>query len=146
MPSSHQEPSFQREPTLDPAEFIRLLEESTLAERRPADDLERITAMIRHSNLIVTARDAAGRLIGAARSVTDFAYCCYLSDLAVARDHQRQGLGARLMELTESFLHPGATLILLAAPKAVDYYPKVGFTRHEAAYVRRRGDRRQHQG
>ncbi len=129
-------PLIAREDSLDPAEFRALLVASTLGERRPVDEPDRIAAMAENADLIVTARDAAGgQLIGVARSVTDFAYCCYVSDLAVDRGRQRGGIGRALLEETRRHLHPRATVILLSAPKAVDYYPKVGFQRHDAAFV-----------
>jgi len=78
--------------------------------------------MLDHANLLVTAW-SGDRLIGVARSVTDFHFCCYLSDLAVAVDFQRQGIGKELMRLTQAELGPRCTLILLSAPAAVDYYP-----------------------
>lgn len=130
--------SIQREATVAVNDFHQLLVDSTLGERRPVSDLPRLAEMVAHSNLIVTARDGT-RLVGIARSVTDFAYCCYLSDLAVARSHQSQGVGRALIEKTRESLHPDASLILLSAPAAVEYYPKVGFERHPAAFVRRRG-------
>jgi len=124
-----------REAGLDSEQFRELLVASTLGERRPVDEPDRIAAMVAHANLVVTARDGiGGRLVGVARSVTDFAYCCYLSDLAVDRDRQRSGIGRALIDETRRHLHPRATLILLSAPKAVDYYPKIGFRRHEAAF------------
>lgn len=127
---------FQREASLSVDEFRRVLVDSTLGERRPIDDFDRLATMVAHANLIVTARDG-GRLVGVARSVTDFSFCCYLSDLAVAASHQNRGIGRQLVELTQKELHPGALLILLSAPGAVEYYPKIGFTLHPAAYTRR---------
>lgn len=128
---------IRREPTLRVEEFRALLVDSTLGERRPVDRPETLAKMLAHANLIVAAREA-GRLVGVARSLTDFAYCCYLSDLAVARSLQRQGVGRRLIEATLAELEPGAKLILLAAPAAVDYYAKVGFDRHPSAWIRPR--------
>lgn len=128
--------SIQRETIVPVSEFHQVLVDSTLGERRPVSDLRRLADMIAHSNLIVTARNGA-RLVGIARSVTDFAYCCYLSDLAVARSHRSQGIGRMLIDETREHLHPDASLILLSAPAAVEYYPKVGFERHPAAFVRK---------
>jgi predicted N-acetyltransferase YhbS len=131
--------TVRREETLDPGEFRQVLVESTLGERRPVEDPERLARMVANSNLVLTARDAAtGRLVGVARSVTDFAYCCYLSDLAVSRDVQHGGIGRRLIEATLAELDPEAKIILLAAPAAVDYYPKVGFDQHPSAWIRGR--------
>lgn len=102
------------------AEFVDLLRRSTLAERRPVDNARAIEAMINHADLLCTAWDGS-RLVGVARSVTDFAYCCYLSDLAVDLAYQKQGIGRGLIRLTQSRLGPKAKVILLAAPKAEAY-------------------------
>ena len=83
---------YQQEPGLSPAEFVDVLVRSTLAERRPISEPERIGAMLSNADLILTAR-LEGRLIGIARSITDFAFCTYLSDLAVDAAYQRQGIG-----------------------------------------------------
>ncbi len=116
------------------SQFIDLLRRSTLSERRPVDDLKCIRAMLRHADLLCTAWDG-DKLIGVARSVTDFEYCCYLSDLAVDAKYQRQGIGKALIALTQSCLGAKAKIILLAAPKAVAYYPKLGFQAHASAWV-----------
>jgi predicted N-acetyltransferase YhbS len=115
-------------------QFVSLLKRSTLAERRPIDDADRIDSMLRHANLVCTAWDAE-RLVGVARSITDFAYCCYLSDLAVDIDYQKQGIGKQLIRLTQSLLGERAKLILLSAPKATEYYPKIGFDPHSSAWT-----------
>ena len=114
--------------------FIDLLKRSTLAERRPVDDRACIEAMLQHANLLCTAWDGE-TLVGVARSVTDFAFCCYLSDLAVAETHQHRGVGRELIRLTQKQLGQRAKLILLAAPKAETYYPKLGFTAHHSAWI-----------
>lgn len=116
------------------SEFIDLLNRSTLAERRPVDDLNCIAAMLRHANLLCTAWDG-DKLVGVARSVTDFEYCCYLSDLAVDQAYQKRGIGRELIALTKSRLGRKARIILLAAPKAQGYYPKIGFDAHHSAWV-----------
>ncbi len=115
-------------------EFIDVLMRSTLGERRPVGDRACIEAMLEHANLLCTAWDGP-KLVGVARSVTDFAYCCYLSDLAIDEAYQRKGIGKELIALTQSRLGPKAKLILLAAPKAVEYYPKLGFQAHPSAWV-----------
>lgn len=90
--------------------------------------------MIEHSNLIVTAWDSQ-LLVGIARSVTDFHFCCYLSDLAVDTAYHRQGIGRHLIHITQEALGPHCKIILLSAPAAVDYYPRLGFERHDQAWV-----------
>jgi predicted N-acetyltransferase YhbS len=116
------------------ADFVDLLNRSRLAERRPVDDSKCIKAMLKHANLLCTAWDGS-KLVGVARSVTDFEYCCYLSDLAVDEAYQKQGVGRELIRLTQSRLGPKTKIILLAAPKAEGYYPRIGFDAHRSAWV-----------
>lgn len=125
-------------PKIDADEFIDVLRRSSLAERRPVHDRACIDAMLAHGNLLVTAR-IDGTLVGVARSLTDFRFCCYLSDLAVDRAFQRQGIGKELIRLTQAQLGEHCTLILLSAPAAVDYYPRVGFERHPQCWILRPG-------
>jgi predicted N-acetyltransferase YhbS len=130
---AHDEIVYAREFTLHPEEFIDVLKRSTLAERRPIDDIERIKSMCENASLIVTARKD-GKLVGIARSLTDFIYCTYLSDLAVDESLQKQGIGTRLIKETK--LHSSqAKLILLSAPAAVNYYPKIGMSRHNHCFM-----------
>lgn len=123
---------YKIENTLSVEEFIEVLKRSSLAERRPVDDLARMQKMVKNANLTITARDGE-KLVGVARSITDFAYCTYLSDLAVDENYQRLGIGKELIRHTK-LAAPDAKLILLSAPKAVEYYPKIGMTRHEHCY------------
>lgn len=113
--------------------MIELYVDSTLGERRPVDDRERMGRMLEQADLVITAWDEEV-LVGISRSVTDWVYCTYLSDLAVRADHQGRGIGKELVRRTRDAT-PQATVILLAAPKAVDYYPKIGMTRHDSAWV-----------
>lgn len=119
---------------ISPEQFVDLLQRSTLGERRPLHDPLCIEAMLNHANLLCTAWDG-DRLVGVARSVTDFAYCCYLSDLAVDAAYQRQGIGRNLIRLTASRLGENAKIILLSAPKVEGYYPKIGFEAHHSAWM-----------
>lgn len=123
---------YSIEKSLDPDEFIEVLKSSTLAERRPIYDEQRIIAMCNNANLIVTAR-LNGLLIGVARSITDFVYCTYLSDLAVNINYQKKGIGKKLIEETKKAA-PQAKLILLSAPNAVNFYPKIGMKKHDYCY------------
>ena len=119
---------------LTPTPFIDLLRRSTLAERRPVDDAEAIAGMLANADLTVTAWDG-DLLVGVARSVTDFNYCCYLSDLAVDVAYQRQGIGVELIAQTQDQLGPRCNLILLAAPAAADYYGHIGFNHHPRCWI-----------
>jgi predicted N-acetyltransferase YhbS len=107
-------------------QLIELYVASTLGERRPVDDRARMETMLQHGNLLITAWDG-DLLVGVSRSVTDWAWMTYLSDLAVRQSHQRQGIGKELMRLTQAAA-PQAKVLLLAAPAAREYYPHVGFT------------------
>lgn len=127
--------SYRTGNDLDLDAVIELYRASTLGERRPLDDRERMAAMLRHANLVVTAWEG-DLLVGIARSLSDFAFCTYLSDLAVRASHQRQGIGRELIRLTREAAGQ-ATTILLAAPKAVDYYPRLGFQPHSSAWTLR---------
>jgi GNAT superfamily N-acetyltransferase len=119
---------------LDLDEVIELYRASTLGERRPVGDRQRMQKMLQHANLVITAWDGS-LLVGISRSLTDFAYCTYLSDLAVRLSHQRQGIGKELIRRTREEAGAAAKIILLAAPKAVDYYPHIGFTHHPHAWI-----------
>lgn len=124
---------YQIERTISVEEFKAVLLNSTLGERRPIDDPETLSKMIEYGNLIITAREN-GKLIGVARSLTDFNYCTYLSDLAVDENYQKMGIGKELIRQTK-LASPKAKLILLSAPKAEKYYPKIGMTQWEQCYV-----------
>ena len=114
--------TIEQNPT--PQEVAEVFRSSGI--NRPADDLDRIGRMIGNSNLIACARDG-GRLVGIARAVTDFSYCCYLSDLAVASGCQGRGIGKKLIEMVRGQLTDEVTLLLLSSPEAMSYYPHIGF-------------------
>ncbi len=122
--------------TLDPAAFIDVLKRSGLAERRPVDDHDRIRRMLENADLIVIAQDVAtGVLVGVARSITDFAYCCYLSDLAVDRAYQGRGVGRRLIEETRRAAGPQSMCLLLSAPASTSFYETIGIPRADNAFL-----------
>ncbi|MEM9799454.1 MAG: GNAT family N-acetyltransferase [Planctomycetota bacterium] len=125
---------YRSDVALSVDQFIDILRRSSLAERRPVDDRDCIAAMVEGADLTVTAWDGE-LLVGVARSVTDFAYCCYLSDLAVSTSHQRMGIGLELQRQTQASLGPRCTVILLAAPAAAAYYPRIGMQRHESCWI-----------
>jgi GNAT superfamily N-acetyltransferase len=130
---------YSNNTSITQSQFIDLLKRSGLAERRPVDHPETVTSMVRNADLTVTAWQGE-QLVGVARSVTDFAYCCYLSDLAVDQRCQHGGIGKRLIAETRSALGPRCTLILLSAPAAVDYYPAIGFSHHPQAWILKADD------
>ena len=115
-------------------EFIDILNRSTLGERRPVDDRECINGMLKNADIIITAFEGK-KIIGIARSVTDFNYCCYLSDLAVDIQYQKHGIGKKLIDMTQEQLNEKCKIILLSAPSATEYYPKIGFIQHTSAWT-----------
>lgn len=119
-------------------QFVELYRASTLGERRPVDELDRMRRMLENASVIISAWHGE-LLVGIARAVSDFAYCTYLSDLAVRLSHQRMGIGKELMRRVQAAA-PDATVILLAAPKAVEYYPHVGFEQHHSAWILKPGN------
>lgn len=126
--------TYTLEPDLSAEEFRAVLNASTLGERRPVGDLQRLDRMLRQADLIVTARDGR-RLVGISRALTDFSYCCYLSDLAVDAAYQRQGIGRRLIAETQQSAGEQSTLILVAAPAAESYYPRIGMQQHHSCWI-----------
>jgi predicted N-acetyltransferase YhbS len=124
---------YAQEPELSPLEFKQILIESSLGERRPIDDEERLSYMVKNANLIITAR-YKGKLVGVARSITDFVYATYLSDLAVSKTYQKMGIGKELIRRTKIATLP-TRVILLSAPAAVEYYPKIGMKPHPYCFI-----------
>lgn len=124
--------TYQTEPNLTIAEFRDILIRSTLGERRPIDDNDRLEKMCKNADIILTAR-FEGKLVGISRSLSDFAWATYLSDLAVDVEFQHLGIGKRLIAETKKLV-PDGKLILLAAPAAQDYYPKIGMTQFEYSF------------
>ena len=118
---------------LDLDQFIGVYVASTLGERRPVEDRDRMAAMLANANLVVSAWED-DRLVGVARSLSDFAYATYVSDLAVDRSYQRQGIGRALLARTQREAAP-SRLILLSAPAAVDYYPRLGMNAYPSAWT-----------
>lgn len=113
---------------------IDLYKRSTLGERRPIHNIQTFEAMLKNANLIITAWDGE-KLIGISRSLTDFAYVAYLADLAVDQQYQRSGIGKQLIEETKVRLGTECMIVLLAAPKANEYYAHIGFEHNPRAWT-----------
>jgi len=126
--------SYQSESNLSVDDFIDLLIRSTLSERRPIHSRETMEGMLRHADLIITARHGSN-LVGLARAITDYSYCTYLSDLAVDVNWQRKGIGRDLLRRTHELGGLHTSLILLAAPAAREYYPHLGMNQHDSCWI-----------
>ncbi len=125
---------YKINPKLTTDEFIDILNRSILGKRRPINDKECIKGMIENADIIVTAT-IDNKIIGVARAVTDYNYCCYLSDLAVDEKYQKNGIGKQLISKVQEQLNDKCKIILLSALDATEYYPKIGFTKHSSAWT-----------
>jgi GNAT superfamily N-acetyltransferase len=119
---------------IDLGAMIDLYIASTLGQRRPVNEPERMAEMLKHANIVITAWDS-GLLVGISRSLSDFSFVTYLSDLAVRASHQRAGIGKELIRRTQEAGGPNAKIILLAAPAAAEYYGRIGFDHHPRAWM-----------
>ena len=126
---------YREDAALEAEQLAELFRNSGI--RRPTEDLGRLRLMIDNSNLIVTAWHE-GRLVGIARALTDFSWCCYLSDLAVDLDYQRRGIGRELVRLVGARTGEMCSLILNSAPGAMEYYPKIGLEAIENGWMIKR--------
>lgn len=120
--------------TITAEQAIDLYKRSTLGERRPIHNVQTFEAMLKNANLTITAWDGK-TLVGISRSLTDFAYVAYLADLAVDQEYQRSGIGKQLIEEMKSRLGPECMIVLLAAPKANEYYEHIGFEHNPRAWT-----------
>ncbi|MCL4336561.1 MAG: GNAT family N-acetyltransferase [Candidatus Thermoplasmatota archaeon] len=126
---------YEKKGTVNANELSELFKKSGI--NRPYEDLDRMQRMIENSDMLVTAR-IDGQLVGIARSLTDYSYCCYLSDLAVDKKYQKMGIGKEMVHRTREQLSEEVSLILLSAETALNYYPKIGFDRVDNAFVIKR--------
>ncbi|SFL40455.1 Acetyltransferase (GNAT) domain-containing protein [Gracilibacillus orientalis] len=126
---------YKSDITITPRDLSEIFRVSGI--KRPYENLGRLQQMLDHANVLVTAWDQE-KIVGVARGLTDFSYCCYLSDLAVDQAYQHQGIGKQLIEQVKKELNEHVALILLSAPDAMDYYPKVGFDKIENGYIIKR--------
>ena len=101
---------------------------------RPTNDKERIRKMYEHSNLIITAWENE-KLVGVSRSITDWVWSCYLADLAVSPEYKKSGIGKKLIELTREKVGEQSMVLLLSVPTAMEYYPKVGFSKEDRSFI-----------
>lgn len=125
---------FRDDANITAEQAIDLYMRSTLGERRPIHNKETFVAMLKNANLTITAWDE-DTLVGIARTLTDFAYVAYLADLAVDQQYQHSGIGKQLIANTQSRLGPECMIVLLAAPKANEYYEHIGFEHNPRAWM-----------
>jgi ribosomal protein S18 acetylase RimI-like enzyme len=123
---------YQNNKELTAEDLSKVFESSGI--KRPFQDLDRLQKMIEHADIIISAWNGE-ELVGVARAVTDYSYCCYLSDLAVSKQYQKLGIGKQLVERLREVLGAEVSLVLLSAPSAMEYYPRIGFTQTDKGFV-----------
>jgi len=121
---------FDKPPTAE--QIIELYDNAGLP--RPTHDKERMQKMFDNSNLVLTAWDG-DVLVGVSRSITDWVWSCYLADLAVRSDYQKEGIGRQLILRTKEKLGEQSMILLLSVPTAMEYYPKIGFEKQESSFI-----------
>jgi N-acetylglutamate synthase-like GNAT family acetyltransferase len=126
---------YQHNLPLDPADVIRVFESSGIT--RPTKDVVRIARMFASSNLVISAW-SDGILVGVCRALTDYSYCCYLSDLAVDCNFQKSGIGKELIQRVRTVIGEEVALILLSSPGAMSFYPTAGFAKVENGFIVKR--------
>jgi N-acetylglutamate synthase-like GNAT family acetyltransferase len=117
---------------IEPHQLAEVFQSSGI--RRPFDNLNRMKKMLDNANLLVTAWDGE-KLVGVARALTDYSFCCYLSDLAVSKDYQHNDIGHELVSQVQNQMGDECALILLAAPDVMEYYPRIGFSKADNAFI-----------
>jgi len=124
--------TYKINPALNPEEVADVFRKSGI--KRPVDNIARIQKMIENADITIAASEGS-KLVGIARAITDYAYCCYLSDLAVEKAYQKQGIGQELVRKLREHLGEEVSLVLISAPTALEYYPKIGFQSTDKAFV-----------
>ena len=126
---------YRHNTSLAAADVAAVFESSSI--RRPTEDLARIERMFANANLVISAWHE-NRLVGVCRALTDFSYCCYLSDLAVDKAYQKHRIGKELIARIQAAIGDEVALILLSSPEAMEYYPKLGFEKVENGFIIKR--------
>src|SRR5437867_4067499 len=124
--------TYSTDKKIEPHQLADIFTKSGI--RRPVDDLPRLKKMLDNANILVTAWDGP-KLVGVARGMTDYSFCCYLSDLAVDKEYQAQGIGQDLVNKVYDMIGPESMLLLLSSPESMDYYPKIGFEKVENGWI-----------
>ena len=131
---------YAQEHKLSVADYVAVLGETTMREKRPLTNTARIAEMIRGANFMVTARED-GVILGLARCITDHAWVAYCAELAVRESAQGRGIGAGVLAKVNEVLGPRIGLVLLSEPGALGFYERIGMERLDGAFFRTRADR-----
>lgn len=117
---------------LEIQDVVRVFDASGIS--RPTKDHDRIGRMLKSANLTISAWDG-DKLVGVCRALTDFSYCCFLSDLAVDRDYQHRGIGKEMIARLRTETGDEVSLIIQAAAASMSYYPRLGFEKMENGFM-----------
>jgi GNAT superfamily N-acetyltransferase len=131
---------YAQEQSLPVADYVTVLGETTMREKRPLKNAARIGEMIAGANFIVTARED-GVILGLARCITDHAWVAYCAELAVRESAQGRGVGRGILEFCMRTLGPGIGLGLFSEPNALAFYEHLGLMRLDNGFFSNRIDR-----
>jgi ribosomal protein S18 acetylase RimI-like enzyme len=129
--------TYAQEQSLSASDYIAVVGSTYMAERRPVKNEARVAKILAGSNMIVSAREESGEIVGVLRGVSDGEWVCYVADLAVREGHQRKGIGTGLLDTCKRILGPGMGIVLVAYPEAIEYYRRIGMGEMLAFYVDR---------
>ena len=91
---------------------------------KPIAGAARLQVMIDETQLVLSVWDDE-HLIGFARCLTDFEYCCYLSDILILPAYEGHQIGRQLIATLQAYIGPRVTLSLRAADSAVGFYERI---------------------
>lgn len=130
--------AYAREQDLPPEDYVAVLGSTYMREKRPLANRARIAAMLKGSNVIVTAREEDGGIVGLARGISDEAWVCYLADVVVREGRQGEGIGRGLLDACSRILGPAIGIVLIAYPQAEAFYRHIGLGEMPAFFIDRR--------
>ena len=132
---------YAQEQRLAVEDYVAVMSGTTMRDNRPIGNPSRVAQMLAGSNLIVTARDADGTILGLARCMSDTAWICYCSDLAVKESAQGRGIGRGLLDKCAENLGPRIGLVLVSYPESASFYVGIGMESAQAHYWPRTDDK-----
>ena len=114
---------------LTAAEYIDFLKTTNLGSQYPKERFrERIETLVSNVPISLVARDENGTVIGAVFGITDFAYWLFVTDLGVARDWEKKGIGTALLQQADAAAggEKDIAMYLVANENAIPFYEKFG--------------------
>jgi GNAT superfamily N-acetyltransferase len=131
---------YAQEQSLSVGDYVAVLSGTTMRDKRPLANAQRIAEMLCGANLIVTARED-GVILGLARCISDGAWVAYCAELAVKESAQARGVGAGLIRTVKGILGPRIGLVLISEEEAIGFYTRIGMERYDRAFFLTREDR-----